>query len=43
MRHDFDAEVGRVPVIPADRSAADAFDPDRQLSDAADAKLVAAA
>ena len=40
MRHDFDAEVGR---IPADRSAADAFDPDRQLSDAADAKLVAAA
>ena len=41
--HDFDTEVDRIPVSPVDRSAAEAFDAYRQFSDAADAKVVAAA
>jgi len=41
--HDFDADVDRIPVTSADRSAADAFDAYRHFSDAADAKVVAAA
>ena len=41
--HEFDAEVDRIPVTSADRSAASAFDAYRQFSDAADAKVFAAA
>jgi len=41
--HDFDAEVDRIPVTSADRSAAEAFDAYRKFSDAADATVVAAA
>ena len=39
----FDAEVDAIPVTPADRTAADAFNAYRRFSDAADATVVAAA
>ena len=40
---DFDAQVDAIPVTSADRPAADAFDAYRRFSDAADAKVFAAA
>jgi crotonobetainyl-CoA:carnitine CoA-transferase CaiB-like acyl-CoA transferase len=39
----FDAKVEAIPVSAGDRSAADAFDAFRRLSDATDARLAAAA
>jgi hypothetical protein len=41
--NDFDARVDAIPVSEADQPAADVFDTYRQWSDAADAKVVAAA